>query len=241
MIAVEIPELEGAERAAWHVVLDLADAHLPRWVLAGGLMVHLHRYEAGVTPRRVTTDVDCVVDVRVRAVRATEAFSRRFQDDLHMRMEPPNAAGAGHRFTRDDGAVVDVLAADFGERSRPHTTIPPARTVGVPGGRGLLADAEEVRVIHDGRSGIVARPSLVASIVSKWRAYAEIAVHRGDPDRHLRDAATLLTVADPDAVVVTIAQCEHLERLLAEIETRPELAGGDGDLVIDTLALLLDS
>lgn len=31
-----------------------------------------------------------------------------------------------------------VLAADFGERPRPHTTIPPAKTVEVPGGRGLL-------------------------------------------------------------------------------------------------------
>ena len=241
MIEVEIPELVGAEHAAWHVVLDLADARLPRWVLAGGLMVHLHLFEAGATPRRATTDVDSVVDVSVRAKRATEEFSRRLQDDLHMRMEPPNTDGVGHRFTRDDGAVVDVLAADFGERSRPHTTIPPARTVEVPGGRGLLADAEEVRVIHDGRSGIVERPSLVAAIVSKCRAFAEIAVHTGDPDRHLRDAARLLTVVDPDAVAVTDAQRKHLKRLLAEIETRPALASGDGDLVIDTLALLLDS
>ena len=39
---------------------------------------------------------------------------------------------------------------------------------------------------------------------------------------------------------VTRGQRRHLVRLLAQIETRPELAG-DGDLVIDTLALLLDS
>jgi hypothetical protein len=241
VIEVEIPEVSGAEHTAWHVVLDLADAHLPRWVLAGGLMVHLHLHEAGATPRRATTDVDSIVDVSVRAVRATEEFSRRLQNDLHMRMEPPNTDGVGHRFARDDGAAVDVLAADFGEWSRPHITIPPARTVEVPGGRGLLADAEEVRVIHDGRSGAVERPSLVAAIVSKWRAFAEIAVHRGDPVRHIHDASRLLTVVDPDAVAVTKAQRKHLERLLAKIETRPELAGGDGDLVIDTLALLLDS
>jgi hypothetical protein len=135
---------------------------------------------------------------------------------------------------------VDVLAADFGERSRPHTTIPPAKTVEVPGGRGLLADAQEVRVIHDGRSGVVERPSLVAAVVGKWRAFAEIAVHKGDPDRHLRDAARLLTLVDPDAVAATSGQRKHLRRLLAEMETRPELASGDGDLVIDTLALLID-
>ena len=150
MIEVEIPELFGAENSAWHVVLDLADADLPRWVLAGGLMVHLHLYEAGVTPNRVTTDVDALVDVSLRAVRATEEFARRLQDDLHMRLEPPSADNVGHRFTRDDGAIVDVLAADFGERSRPHITIPPAKTVEVPGGRELLTRTEEVRVILTG-------------------------------------------------------------------------------------------
>lgn len=241
MITVAIPELFGADKAAWHVVLDLAHADLPRWVLAGGLMVHLHLYEAGAIPRRATVDVDAVVDVSARAARATEEFSRRLQHDLHMRMEPPNADNIGHRFTRDDGAIVDVLAADFGERSRPHTTIPPARTVEVPGGRGLLADTEEVRVIHDGRSGMVERPSLIAAIVGKLRAFAEITVHEGDPDRHLRDAARLLTVVHPDAMTATTGQRKHLRRLLAEMEARPELANGDGDLVIDTLVLLIDT
>ena len=77
-------------------MLDLADAHLPRWVLAGGLMVHLHLHEAGVRPHRVTLDVDVVVDVSVRAARATEGFSRRLQDDLQMRLEPPAADDLGH-------------------------------------------------------------------------------------------------------------------------------------------------
>jgi hypothetical protein len=241
MIEVELPELFGAGRTAWHVVLDLANADLPRWVIAGGLMVHLHLYEAGATPHRTTTDVDAIVDVSVRAVRATEEFSRRLQDDLHMKMEQPNADNVGHRFTREDGAVVDVLAADFGRRSRPHLTIPPARTVEVPGGRELLAVAEEVRVIHDGREGVVERPSLLAAVVGKWRAFAEIVDDRRDPDRHIRDAARLLTVIDPDAAAATTGQRKDLRRLLAEIQDRPQLAGGDHDLVIDTLALLTDA
>jgi hypothetical protein len=181
-----------------------------------------------------------VVDVSVRAARATEVFSRRLQDDLDMRMEPPDANNIGHRFIRDDGAIVDVLAADFGERSRPHRTIPPAETVEVPGGRGLLADARLVPVVFDRRSGVVERPSLVAAIVGKWRAFAEIATHAGDRARHLLDAARLLTVVDPDAVGVSVGQRKHLQCLLAEIEARTELAPGDRDRAIDTLTLLID-
>jgi hypothetical protein len=60
------------------------------------------------------------------------------------------------------------------------------------------------------------------------------------PDRHVRDAARLLTVVDPDAVTATRGQRTHLRRLLAEVEARPELADG-ADLVIDTLTLLIDS
>jgi hypothetical protein len=70
----------------------------PRWVLVSGLMVHLHLYE--VTPDRATTDVDALVDVSVRAAHATDQFAHHLQDDLHMRMDSPDAAGVGHRFTK---------------------------------------------------------------------------------------------------------------------------------------------
>jgi hypothetical protein len=157
-----------------------------------------------------------------------------------MRIEPPSPDGVGHRFSRSDGAVVDVLAADFGDRSGPHKTIPPARTVEVPGGRGLLLATEEVRVNYAGRSAVLERPTLIAAVIGKWRAFREIADHRGDGDRHLRDATSLLAVVDPDSTLVSSAQRKHLERLLDEVQTRPELTRGDHDLVIDTLGVLLD-
>jgi hypothetical protein len=113
--------------------------------------------------------------------------------------------------------------------------------VEVPGGRELLTSAEEVRVIHDGRSGVLERPSLLAAVVGKWRAFAEITDNRRDPDRHLRDAARLLTVVDPDAVAATAGQRKYLRRLLAEIKARPELADGNHDLVIDTAVMLTDT
>lgn len=239
MITVVLPPLLGAERAAWHLVIDLAEARLPRWVLAGGLMVHLHLHEAGVTPGRVTTDVDAVVDVGVRSARATEVFAHRLRDELGMRMQEPDAHGIGHRFIRADGTVVDVLAADFGPRSRPHATIPPARTVEVPGGRALLAAAERVRIEHDGRTAIIERPSLIAAIVAKARALTEIPSPSGDPRRHLRDAGTLLSLVDPDTSPLSRTDRRHLKRLLHRIQSDPAASGRDLDLVIDTLRLLV--
>lgn len=66
-------------------------------------------------------------------------------------------------------------------------------------------------------------------------------MHKGDPDRHLRDAARLLTVVDPDAVSPTKGQRKHLRHLRAKVHARPELTSGDHDLVLDTLTLLVDA
>jgi len=239
MTAVTLPPLSGIEHAAWNLVLDLADARLPRWVLAGGLMVHLHHYEAGATPRRVTTDVDAVVDVSIRSRHATEVFARRLQDDLGLRPLAPSTDGIGHRFTRDDGVAVDVLAADFGARSRPHRTIAPARTVEVPGGRALLASAETVHVTHGDRTASIERPSLIAAIVGKARAFTDIGSPTGDPERHVRDAAALLTIVDPDVSEVGRGERRRLRSLRELLERRPELAGDRIDAVLDTLGLLV--
>lgn len=50
----------------------------------------------------------------------------------------------------------------------------------------------------------------------------------------------MLTVVDPDAVAVTKRQRRHLQRLLTQIETTPEVAREKGDVVVDTLTLLID-
>lgn len=240
MREVELPALPAAEAAAWRLVVELAEAGLPRWVLAGGLMVHLHLHEAGVRPVRVTTDVDAIVDVSIRTRRATEEFSRRLRDDLGMRLDGPDADGLGHRFVREaDGAVVDVLAADFGRRSRPHRTLPPARTLEVPGGRRMLDAAEPVRLRHEGRTVTVERPDLSAAVIAKVRAFHEIASTTGDDDRHLIDAAALLSILDPDTAPWRRSDRRHLEQLRQELEARPALAGRDIDVALDTLALIL--
>lgn len=239
MRTIALPSVVGAERAAWHLVLDLAEAGLPRWVLAGGLMVHLHLHEAGATPTRVTTDVDAIVDVSIRSRHATEEFSRLLEEELDLRLEQPDADGVAHRFRRRDGVVVDVLAADFGPRSRPHLTIAPARTVEVPGGRSLLDSAEPVLIEHEGRSARIERPSLRAAIIGKGRAFTDIASPTGDPERHLRDAAALLAVLDPDSVTIRAGDRRHLTSLRERLTSRPRLAGDDLDAALDTLGLLV--
>lgn len=132
---VEIPQLTGAEDVAWTLVVDLANARMPTWVLAGGLMVHLHLYEAGVNPRRATTDIDAIVDVNLQVAGAgPAAFASRLVEEfgMHLQVAPGLDAARGHRFTRADGATIDVLAPDHWETTRPHHTIPPAETIEVP-------------------------------------------------------------------------------------------------------------
>lgn len=238
---VNVPDAVGAEDVAWNLVLDLANADMPPWVLAGGLMVHLHLHEAGVSPRRATTDIDAIVDVNLTVARGgTEAFARRLVDDFGMRLQaaPGVDSERGHRFIRDDGAIVDVLAPDHWEKARPHRTIPPAETVEVPGGRELLRDRENVPVTYRGRTGEVPRPDLITAVVGKWRAYSEIPAQT-DCDRHLRDAADLISVVgDPDAVQPTTPQRQRLLALLSVLQEQPQLIAGDRDLVLDTLTLL---
>lgn len=240
---MELPDRVGAEDVAWTLVLDLAEARMPRWVLVGGLMVHLHLYEAGARPRRATTDFDAVVDVNLQVARGgTAVFADRLVEEFGMRLHvaPGIEAGRGHRFTREDGASVDVLAPDHWERARPHHTIPPAETVEVPGGRELLRDSEDVAVTYRGRSAAVPRPALLTAIgVGKWRAFSEIPT-QDDPDRHLRDAADLVAVvSDPDAVRPNPRQRRRLRGLLDALHERPELIGPGPDYVLDTLGLLV--
>ena len=64
----------------------------------------------------------------------------------------------------------------------------------VPGGSQALGRTELVDVSHDGRVGVVPRPSLLAAIIAKAAAVQL----PGDSARHVRDLALLLClVQDP--------------------------------------------
>lgn len=236
MTTVSLPPLAGGEHAAWSLLLDLAERTRHRWVLVGGLMVRLHCYEHGANPRRQTDDADVLVDISAGRAQALRAMSDMLVDDFGMLLRA-NTDQVAHRFVRD-GVALDLLAPDRFPKAD-LTTVPPGRTVAAPGGRAVLRDAEPVELILDSRRGRVERPPLARSIVSKWRAYAEIPDQQYR-DRHLLDLAVLLSLAnDPRDLRAQLTSTQDRRRL-SELRDKMEAqirvwrqAVGDTDAVLD--------
>ena len=158
-------------------------------------MVTLHGLEHGRTDTRPSVDGDVLVDIRSdrAALREVAAFftQQSFDPD-------PGPGGLLHRFKREldaDFIVVDVLAPDNVGSRADLTTRPPGRTLQVPGGTQALRRVERVLVTVADRSGEIPRPNVLGAIIAK----AAASDLPGDPDRHLRDLAFLLSLA-PDPV-----------------------------------------
>lgn len=140
--AVDLPPLHGGrDGVLWPGLLELAD-RLPRpFVLIGGQMVYLHGAAVGRTPLRVTNDVDVLVDVRAQVNALKMAVKALGTLNYHVDGMSPDLLA--HRYVRDDGMVVDLLAPDnLGPRAN-LTTTPPERTIEVPGGTATLGTASE--------------------------------------------------------------------------------------------------
>lgn len=197
--------LEGmspAQEQGWLVLLELFHGRRDDWTLVGGQMMYLLALENGAALPRTTTDMDVVINVvespgAIRAL-ASQLMKRGFE------FGDVNLSGTGGRFARpaDPGPgtiMIDILAPEgLGERTD-ITTVPPARTVQVPGSRQALDRSQRVAVRVRGSDGVVRRPSLLGALVSKAAATG-IAV-RSNPRRDWEDAALLLSlVPDPAAI-----------------------------------------
>lgn len=188
------------EHDLWGAALEIA-AHMSRgWTLIGAQMVALHALEHGRTPMRTSADVDVLLDLRT-VPRGTRQMSQLLVEK-GFRLLTATPDGRGHRFVRGT-VLVDVLAPDgLGERAD-LSTLPPARTVAVPGGsRALeLTDAVEVRL--DSRAGRLPRPNLLGAILVKARA-----VDVDDlPQAQRLDLAFLLSlVDDPRTLSATLGR-----------------------------------
>jgi len=193
---IDILTREPLTIAIWEQLIRLTSLRPAGWTLVGAQMVALHGHEHGKVPPRGTTDADVLVNVR--AVQdATESFSRLLVDQ-QFRLDGVSPEGIGHRFS--NGTVkIDVLAPDGLDKRRSRlTTVPPARTVRVPGGTQALQRTELVDVRLGELSGQVPRPNLLGAILIKARAVEVDDV----PESQLGDLAFLLTlVSDPRALL----------------------------------------
>ncbi len=189
---VDLTELDSATGEVWDALLDLAAKKSQGWTLIGAQMVALCGWEHGRVTPRATTDADVLVNARV-ARQGTTRLSRLLVDSGY-RLEGVDTFGVGHRFS--NGRVrIDVLAPDGLTRGKTRlVTVPPARTICVPGGTQALARTRPVDVRRASRTGRIPCPDLLGAILIKARAVEVDDV----PESQLSDLAFLLgLVEDP--------------------------------------------
>jgi hypothetical protein len=153
-------------------------------------MMFLLAAENGVTMPRTTTDMDVVINV-VESPGAIRALaSQLLRQGLEFGDVSPAGIAGRFRKSADPGpgrVMFDVLAPEGLEERTDITTVPPARTIQVPGSRQALDRSQLVNVRVRQSEGVVRRPSLVGALVAKAAA-TTIAV-RSNPERDWVDAA----------------------------------------------------
>lgn len=214
--SVTVPVAEGALDGAWLLLLALAnDLSVPRWILIGGLLVELHAHEHAATPPRLTDDADVLVDVR--ASPNGLPIVARWLVNHGLKLDAPDPDGVAHRFRRSDGVTVDLLAPDHVGPRANLSTIPPARTIQAVAGTQLARHTEPVRVAYRDDQGVIQRPTLIATILGKYRAYRWGNGQSTRPaDRHLSDVVFLLSLLrDPRRAAVGLSPSDrrYLTRL----------------------------
>lgn len=215
---IELPPLRTLDFELWTALLDISDRMPSDWTLIGGQMVLLHALERGRAPRRLSEDLDVVVDVRVRPPALARMLSTL--DDLGFSPTEVSLDEVAHRFSRGR-ANVDVLAPDGIGTRTDLRTIGSATTVAIGGGSYALARSAPLRVSVAGRSGEIPRPDLAGAILIK--AVAATTDTRRGHERHLGDLAFLLTLVDDPVTMreeLGTANCVRLRRVGAIADER---------------------
>jgi len=213
---VRLPTLPGHDDELWAALIELSELRPGEWTLIGGQMVFLHAMEHGAQPRRVSTDLDVLVNARVVTGGVREFVAAI--EAVGFALVGASPEGLAHRYQRG-GVSVDVLAPEgLGPRTD-LTTTPPGRTLQVPGGTQALDRTELVPVVFGEHQGFVPRPSLLGAIVGK-----SVAVDVDDvPDAQRLDLALLLSlVGDPIELAGQLTKKDR-QRLRA----RSEMADAD--------------
>jgi hypothetical protein len=215
---IQLPSLPGHDIELWAALIELSELRAGEWTLVGGQMVFLHAIEHGVSPPRVSTDLDVLVNARVVTGGVREFVAAIEERGFVLAGASPE--GIAHRYRRG-GVSVDVLAPEgLGQRADlTTTTTPPGRTLQVPGGTQALERTQLVPVVFCNRRGLVPRPSLLGAIVGK-----AIAVEVDDlPEAQRLDLALLLSLVDDPIAMANQLTRKDRQRLRA----RSEMADAD--------------
>ena len=187
LLMIEIPELGDDSHAMWKLLIEMQADLDVKWTLIGAQMVQLHGFRLRRTPTRPSRDADVLVECRL--VAGTKLVSAWLLE-RGLELDGMSPDGIGHRFVLGNVSI-DVLAPDhLGERAS-LVTLPPARTVQVPGGRRALASSCDFDVRSRNKTGIIPAPSLAGALVAKARAV----VVDDLPKAQRRDLAFLLSLA----------------------------------------------
>lgn len=200
---IEVPTPAGGWGAPWPNVAEIETA-LPhdKWTLVGGLMAQLHAIHRGLDVLRPTNDVEIVLHVETtrgvaaEAAHALESIGYAFAPSIDQR----NAVA--HRFVRGSARVdlvtsaadvVDVLVADHAA-PRVIEKLHGKDMMAIEGGTQALRRTINARLqITPGRATTVSVPSPFGALILKAAAHQ---TDSRDEERHLQDAALLLSVID---------------------------------------------
>lgn len=237
---IEVPSPAGGWGAPWPNVAEIEAvlAH-ENWTLVGGLMVQLHAIRRGVDALRPTNDVDMVLHVETtrgvaaRAASALESIGYRFSPSIDER------STVAHRFIRGDARVnlvtsgadvVDVLVADHAA-PRVVERLRGKDMMAIEGGtQALRRTVNACLWIEQGRTTTISVPSPFGALVLKAAAFQ---ADSRDKERHLQDAAMLLSVIeDPYAERERFAGSDKV-RLAALARAMPENARAWRSLAAD--------
>jgi hypothetical protein len=201
-MSIEIPELGDEQHHLWRDLMDLAEAFPEQWTIIGAHMVALYAWEADLRTRP-SEDVDVLVNVRL-AANAAEEVSRFLRERDY---EPEiSMNGMAHLFTRRHVGQIDVFVPEGLGQHANRQTVPPNRTISVPGGTQALQRSRPIAVRSRDRDGHVPRPNLLGALLIKLRAIEVDDV----PAAQRADVALLLQlVQDPDAMASGLSRTER--------------------------------
>lgn len=157
---------------------EFARVHNPqRWMLVGGLMVHVHAMLAGIDSNRPTSDADVVVEIQAGSDYAAAAHAAR-----SIGFEPAPAVehrALSYRFTRDAGGTIDIMAPDRAKavrfERRPVLQVPASSSAAKHLETGRTPTGTEIRVptlsgalALKGAASMTPAPTRSATTKTRW-------------------------------------------------------------------------